>query len=146
MVIMKDLHPVQSVTPEEAEAIKAAQELNALMEKERPETNTLYVDPLTGGKKGMKLARHGLIPAWPLEQIAKVYGFGAQKYDDNNWRKGYPWGLSLDALGRHIEEWRQGRKEDPESGLHPLAHAAFHLLALMEFEHKNLGTDNRRDF
>src|SRR5689334_20956149 len=56
------------------------------------------VDPITGGAKGMKPERYGLIPTWPLAELARVYGYGARKYSDNNWRLGYRWGLSYDAL------------------------------------------------
>jgi len=101
-----------------------------------------FTDPKTGGQKGVKLARYGLLPIYSLEQIANVYGYGAGKYAPNNWRKGYPWSLSIDALERHVAEFRKGNSIDPESGQHHLAHAAFHLLTLMEFERANLGTND----
>ena len=69
---------------------------------------------------------------------------GARKYEDDNWRKGYPWRLSLDALYRHIAAFESGVSNDTESGLHHLAHAAFHLFTLMEFERLSLGTDDRK--
>lgn len=99
----------------------------------------------TGGQKGLKQERFDLVPANPLEEVARVYGFGASKYSDNNWRKGYPWGWSLGACLRHISAFRRGEDRDPESGLHHLAHAAFHLLALMEFQATGTGTDDRAD-
>lgn len=103
------------------------------------------VDPGTGGAKGMKQERYGLIPTWPIAELARVYGYGAQKYDDNNWRKGYRWGLSYDALQRHINAFWAGESIDPESGLHHLAHAMFHLNTLMTYEREGLGTDDRAD-
>lgn len=101
------------------------------------------VDPATGGAKGQKAERYEQIPAWPLAEIARCYGFGATKYQRANFLRGYAWSLSTDALLRHIHAWRAGERHDPESGLHPLAHAAFHLLALMEFERRGIGTDDR---
>lgn len=101
------------------------------------------IDPVTGGAKGMKPERYGLIPVWPLAELARVYGYGAQKYDDNNWRKGYRWGLSYDALQRHVNAFWSGESIDPESGFHHLAHAAFHLFALMTYEREGAGTDDR---
>lgn len=92
------------------------------------------VDPETGGMKGKKPERYSLIPAEALAEVARVYGFGAEKYDDNNWRKGYAWSLSLDALQRHIEAFRMGESFDPESNLHHLAHAVFHLFTLITFD------------
>jgi hypothetical protein len=103
------------------------------------------VDPNTGGEKGRKLAQYSLIPYRPLSEVAKVYGYGAEKYAPQNWRRGYPWSWSLDALFRHIEAFRSGESEDPESGLHHLAHASFHLNALMVFDFDVLGTDDRGD-
>lgn len=75
--------------------------------------------------------------------MAKVYGYGAQKYAADNWRKGYPWRLSLDALHRHLSAFEGGTSVDAESSYHHLAHAVFHLNTLMEFERLGLGTDDR---
>jgi hypothetical protein len=88
----------------------------------------------TGGQKGIKLARFDLIPPGPLKALAEVFGFGTTKYAEHNWRKGYPWGLSSGALQRHVIEWLMGSDADDESGLHPLAHAAWHCMVLMELE------------
>lgn len=101
------------------------------------------VDPVTGGRKGMKQERYGLIPVNAIAELARVYGYGSQKYDDNNWRKGYRWGLSYDALQRHINAFWSGEEYDEESGLHHLAHAMFHLAALFTFHTEGLGTDDR---
>jgi hypothetical protein len=87
----------------------------------------------TGGQKGRKPQRMGLVPHKSVMEIAEVYGFGAQKYDDHNWRKGYDWSLSYDALQRHLALFWEGEDNDPESGLSHLAHAGFHILGLLEF-------------
>lgn len=99
-------------------------------------------DPVTGGQKGAKPEAHALVPVWPQDEIARVYGEGAKKYDPNNWRKGYAWSLSISALMRHINKFRAGESVDPDDGCHHLAHAAFHLNTLMEFERLGLGTDD----
>lgn len=101
------------------------------------------IDPVTGGAKGMKPERYGLIPVEAIAELARVYGYGSQKYDDNNWRKGYKWGLSYDALQRHINAFWAGEEYDEESGLHHLAHAMFHLCTLFTFHTEELGTDDR---
>lgn len=101
------------------------------------------VTSASGGQKGQKLERFALIPVVPLAEIARVYGYGATKYTPNNWRRGYEWSLSKDALNRHIESFWSGESIDQESGRHHLAHAAFHLLTLMEFELRNSGIDDR---
>ena len=104
---------------------------------------TRVTDPSTGGQKGVKQERFDLIPPVPLRELASVYGFGCQKYDDNNWFRGYKWGLSIGAMERHLNAWKAGETHDPESGLHHLAHVAWHCMTLMEFERSQRGTDDR---
>jgi hypothetical protein len=101
------------------------------------------VDPTTGGAKGSKLAQFALIPVRPLEEVAQVYGFGAAKYADRNWEKGYKWSLSYSALQRHLHAFWRGESTDPESGRPHLAHAVFHCLALMEWERTHPEMDDR---
>jgi len=88
---------------------------------------------MSGGQKDAKLARFSLLPQAALHEVAEVYGYGAKKYEANNWRKGYPYSWSLDALGRHLNAFSRGEELDPESGSHHLAHAAFHILTLLEW-------------
>lgn len=106
------------------------------------EKETRVVDPKTGGAKGVKDRRFDLIPVEFQNQLALVYGMGAKKYDDDNWRKGYNWRYSLGAMERHIKDWIGGESYDEESGLHHLAHAAWHCATLIEFETQGLGTDD----
>lgn len=101
------------------------------------------VDPKTGGEKGRKPERYDLLPYEALDEVARVYGMGAEKYEDWNWAKGYAWSLSLGALQRHVAAFAQGEDADPESGYSHLAHAAFHCLALITFQQHDLGTDDR---
>lgn len=69
--------------------------------------------------------RYTLIPPSSLKEIAKVLEFGAQKYAAHSWAT-VPNALEryTDALYRHLEAWRSGETNDPESGLHHLSHAA----------------------
>lgn len=87
----------------------------------------------SGGQKGVKPERHSLVPRDPMKWVARVYGFGASKYADHNWRKGYEFSKSIDSLQRHVDEFVLGNELDDESGLPHLAHAAFHLLSLLEW-------------
>jgi hypothetical protein len=97
----------------------------------------------TGGQKGRKPARMDLIPPGPLLELSKVYGFGATKYDDHNYIKGYDWSLSYGAMQRHLMAWSSGEDIDPESGRMHLAHAAWHCFCLMVFAQEGLGNDDR---
>lgn len=101
------------------------------------------VDPATGGEKGSKLARFDLIPGDALEEVAKHFGRGALKYADRNWEQGYAWHLSFAALNRHLWAWWQGEDTDAETGsLHTVA-VAWHALALLAFQLRDAGTDDR---
>lgn len=87
----------------------------------------------TGGEKGVKPEAYDLIPWGAMDEIARVYAFGAEKYAEHNWRKGYEWGKSIAALLRHVTAFVRGEDRDPESGLSHLAHAGFHVLGLLTF-------------
>ena len=66
----------------------------------------------TGGQKGSKIERYDLIPTRPLRWLAVHFGKGARKYDDGQWRQGYPWSLTTSALMRHLEAFREGQDYD----------------------------------
>lgn len=87
----------------------------------------------TGGEKGTKLARYDLIPVDALKQVAEHYGRGAEKYDDNQWRKGYEWSKSYAALIRHANQFWAGEDFDEETGSNHMAAVAWHALALLTF-------------
>ena len=105
----------------------------------------IVTDPETGGRKAVKRERFDLIPVWALEEIARVFGWGALKYDDDNWRRGYSWRLSFGAMMRHAWAFWRGEDLDQESGLHHLAHAAWHCMVLMTYWKRGLGKDDRAD-
>ena len=91
--------------------------------------------------------RFDLIPPWPLEELAKVYTYGAQKYDDDNWRKGLTWKENvIGPLERHLKKWLQGEKLDDESNCHHLAMVMWQCCALMEYERCGLGQDDRNPY
>lgn len=101
------------------------------------------IDPETGGQKGQKPERFDLMPFDALEEVARVYGKGAEKYEDDNWLRGYRWRLSLGALLRHVARFMVGEDRDPETGCMHLAHAAWHCLTLITFYKRGLGKDDR---
>lgn len=100
-------------------------------------------NPATGGQKGRKPQRYELLP-WPaVGEVAEVYAFGATKYDDHNWLRGYAWSLSYGAMLRHLALFWGGEDRDPESGLPHVAHAAFHCLALLTYAREHPELDDR---
>lgn len=100
-------------------------------------------DPDTGAQKGSKPERFDLIPVQALEELARVYGMGAEKYDDHNWRKGYNWSLSYAALSRHLNAFWRGEDVDPESGLAHMAQVAWHAFTLYTFMKEHPEKDDR---
>jgi hypothetical protein len=100
-------------------------------------------DAETGGEKAAKAESFALLPAEPLEDIARVYAYGAKKYSEHNWRKGYPWSWSFSALMRHLWAFWRGEDLDAESGLPHLSHAGFHVLTLLWFRRYRPAKDDR---
>ena len=98
-------------------------------EQEEPEMEEQTTSP-TGGQKGTKPVRHGLIDPSFLNELALHAGLGAAKYSDGNWRKGYPLSLSYDALQRHANAWWAGESRDAELGTSHMAAVAFHAMVL----------------
>lgn len=103
----------------------------------------------TGGRpKAVKhdsaKSRMDLIPAVPLMQVGAVFGYGAQKYSDNNYLAGdMSYGRVYAAAQRHLNAWWGGEEFDPESGFDHLAHATTCLLMLMQMRHLQAGVNDR---
>ncbi len=95
----------------------------------RPESST------EGRKDDNGKWRFSLLPLTPILEVIKVLEFGAQKYAVDNWKK-VPDSNDryFDAAMRHLLSWRQGERNDPETGLNHLAHAVCCLLFLIWFD------------
>lgn len=88
---------------------------------------------MEGQKHDQDKPMWNLLPWLAQTEVVKVLTFGAQKYDDDNWRKvPNPKKRYLAAAFRHMVAWATGEKLDPESGLHHLAHAICCLMFLLE--------------
>lgn len=106
----------------------------------------LDLDPLpanAGTKHDDGKVRVELLPFESLSEIAKVLAFGAKKYADHNWRKGFAWSRLLGATLRHLFAWALGEDKDAETGLSHLAHAGCELMFLLAHELHGYGTDDR---
>lgn len=105
---------------------------------------TRVKDEKTGGEKGQKAQRFDLLPGDALWEVATVFGEGAKKYAARNWELGYRWSLSFAACQRHLWQfWQQREDKDSETRCYHLASAAFHVLALLAFSLRKIGTDDR---
>ena len=93
--------------------------------------------------KGIKFdngkRRWSLLPWRELGAVIDVLTTGAKKYSDNNW-KYVEDGKNryYDALMRHLTAWWDGEKNDPEDGLHHLAHAICNILFLFWMDNEGV--------
>jgi len=87
--------------------------------------------------------RMELLPPHSLKSIAKIFTFGAKKYDDFNYMKGTKWSRYYGALQRHLNAWYSGEEIDSETGESHLYHAGCCIMILIEIQNANIGEDNR---
>lgn len=89
------------------------------------------------GKKfdGGKL-RLDLVPVEFIEEMARVFEYGAKKYGVDNWRQGFDLDRLYAAALRHLFAWRKGGVADEESGLPHLAQAAWNMLVMLHYENE----------
>lgn len=87
---------------------------------------------MIGTKNDSGKPRADLLPPIALLQVARVFGYGACKYDDYNYRNGLGHERIYAAAQRHLLSWWSGEEYDPETGESHLAHAACSVLMLMD--------------
>lgn len=66
--------------------------------------------------------RWGLVHYKSLEPLVRVLMFGADKYDDNNWKKGLDQREILECMQRHLAALMDGESIDAESNLPHIGH------------------------
>lgn len=80
--------------------------------------------------------RWELLPLPDLEDVVKVYTFGAEKYGVGTWRElDDPINRYSAALMRHLVSFQRGEEFDEESGLPALAHMAWNAIAMLAIWH-----------
>lgn len=84
-----------------------------------------------------------LVPAEWVEGLASVLTYGANKYEDNLWRRGMKYSACIGSALRHVFKWIRGEQNDPETGLSHLLHAAVNLLFLHTYQLDKVGEDDR---
>lgn len=95
------------------------------------------IELTVGTKYDQGKLRWDLMPP-EIEEVVKVLTYGASKYDDRNWEKGINYGRLIAATLRHLWAWIRGERNDPETGLHHLAHANCDILFLLTYEQRGL--------
>ena len=106
-------------------------------------SNGDYADEEVAIKYDSGKPRYDLIPTEVLDAYATILAFGAKKYSDRNWQRGFTYGRVFGALMRHMWAWWKCEDNDPESGFSHLWHAIFNVAALIYFESKGVGQDDR---
>ena len=85
--------------------------------------------------------RMSLVPASLARAAARALGYGAKKYKVNNWRNVEDLERYVDALQRHLDDWREAKETgntqgliDADSGLNHLDGVAANLCFLIELQ------------
>lgn len=91
-----------------------------------------------GTKHDTEKLRLDLIPTDAVQEVARVYTFGAKKYGDRNWEKGLLYHRPFGATLRHMYAFWDGEQLDKETNIHHLAHAICELEFLLAFELRNM--------
>lgn len=87
---------------------------------------------MSGKKESHKPEKFYSLPMPALKEVMRVYGYGGEKYGPYNYLNGYPYYKSIDAMMRHFLDFLDENESDyDESGYHHLAHAAWHVLNLL---------------
>jgi len=121
----------------ELEALKYIQSESATNE-----TTEAKATSTTAGRKDDigKVMMHLLIPSF-LRGVASVLTFGANKYQPRNWEKGIKYSRVYAALLRHVNTWWEGERNDPETGIHHLYHAACCIMFLVTYDERGMGQE-----
>jgi hypothetical protein len=88
---------------------------------------------ITGGMKhDQSKPRMDLISPLAMAYLAHVLSFGAEKYEEHNWRKGIPISKLVAASSRHLEAIKAGILFDDETGLPHAAHLMCEAMFICE--------------
>ena len=124
----------------EARRKKEVNNMEHLLVDTKPATEEAKMES-PGYKEDKGKLRYDLLPPHALDELAKVYTYGANKYTDNNWRKGMKWGRVFGALMRHLWKFWAGEEKDKESGILHLSHALWGVVTLLEYCNDSLYSD-----
>jgi hypothetical protein len=90
---------------------------------------------VAGTKHDQGKRRYSLLPWRAVEAVVDVLEYGAVKYAPEGWRQVKDADRRyFDAALRHLLAWRGGERDDAESALPHLAHAACCVLFLLAFD------------
>ena len=116
-----------------------------IKEYQVPISDTVFVNSSleTAIKHDADKPRLDLIPPEALMAVGEVFAYGAEKYEEWNWRKGMAHSRLVSALLRHLMAHQMGEDKDPETGFTHLAHMACNALMLLGSYLNEDGIDDR---
>ena len=85
---------------------------------------------------GVGKSRVDLVNPEFITEIGYVLEYGANKYGENNWRKGFKWMRIYASTLRHLFAWAMDEDTDEESGFTHLSHAAANIIRQLYGENK----------
>jgi hypothetical protein len=97
-------------------------------------------------KDGRVKPRLSLLPQLALVEVAKVFTYGANKYDEYNFSQGAKNTTYIDASLRHINKYLCNSNVDDESNLFHLAHAVSNLMMVLDNDLLNKSIENRNRY
>lgn len=97
----------------------------------------------SGGKKGVKITMVGALDPVAIMEVARVAGYGANKYTAFNYLQGFEYSKAYNAMQRHLNLFWAGEDIDPESQRLHLGHAAIEAMFLISFYLRGIGVDDR---
>lgn len=77
--------------------------------------------------------RYDLFHPYAIEQLAKIFTMGAEKYAPRNWENGMSWTAVIASLKRHLAAIESGEDFDAESGLLHSAHVEWNAHVLSAY-------------
>lgn len=88
--------------------------------------------------------RYDLLEPYAIQELARVFTKGAEKYEDNNWLNGgMDYSKMLASLKRHIAAFEMGEDIDPETQCHHMALAAWNALGIVTYSRYFPENDDR---
>jgi len=88
--------------------------------------------------------RYDLIPTLPLADLAELYKKGAEKYEEDNWKKGMDWSTCIASLKRHLAAYELCEDYDKETNLLHITHVIWNAMALNEYYYTHPHLDDRK--
>ena len=89
------------------------------------------MDKENGTKYDDGKPRVDLVPGELIRAAGRAFGYGADKYEDHNWRGGIKHSRLYASLLRHLTAYWDGQTLDEESGLSHLDHAVANLAMMI---------------